>query len=161
MYEEAIIKVFETSRIKVKTTIYEKFTFKTASILIIVFGLMCGFLYMGTAAGQQQPVDNITLFCIIGISVFIGLTTAMMMSITGFGYDHIPSYQIHLVGRSNSLFDAEISQAGNILIPITTLEKDQVAICKAAQSLEPIAQEFDEKAQAIKKIADKCKEVKA
>jgi hypothetical protein len=122
-----------------------------------------GFLYLAyTSNPSNTPVDVATVAGIIGVAGFGGLTTAMMASLTGWGCNHIPSYQVGLVGRKNSSsFDHEISQTEPVIIPITILEKDQVAICKAAQSLEPIAQEFDEKSRAIKKIADKCKEVKA
>ena len=161
MYEEAVIKEFETSKIKVKTIVYEKFTVKTVILPLLVFVLSGGFLYSAYLSNPSNaPVDFAIVVTIIGVAGFIGLATGLMAAISGWGYNHLPSYQVSLVGRNNSMFDHEISQTGNIIIPITTLEKDQVAICKAAQSLEPVAQEFDEKARAIKKIADKCKEVK-
>jgi hypothetical protein len=162
MYEEAVIKEFETSKIKVITIVYEEFTARTVILPLLVFVIVSGFFYIAyTSNSSNAPVDVVMVVTTIGVAAVIGLMTVLMAAIFGWGYNHIPSYQVSLVGRNNSMFDHEISQTENIIIPITTLEKDQVAICKAAQSLEPIAQEFDEKARAIKKIADKCKEVKA
>jgi hypothetical protein len=159
MYENAVIKKFETSQIEVISTEVYKITGVTILLYILPYILLfVGFYELWKISPPTTPLSELEKFGVnLLFTVMCGTMILCMLHLTDVWKQAIPSYRVYLKGISGTSFDRSFSNNPDIYITKTTPEQDQIEICKAAQTLEPYARESDKSQATIKKIAENCK----
>jgi hypothetical protein len=157
--ENAVITEYKTSQIRVQAKVNHVRTGKTYVLYLILSVVMFLLFYaMLTPELSPEPrtaIDRIILSLVLG-AVFGGMFV-FLLSITDVWKKPVSIYSVGLVGVTDTSYDHVINNYPEIEIVKTTPEKDQVEVCKAADQLKSVAQNFDNDLVNIQKIADKCK----
>ena len=159
MYEQAVIKKFETSQIEVSPRNIYKVTVVTCILYAMSYILSFVVMY-GVTQAFPPSLDITGLNYLTLILIFSGLMGSLLtiffhLSDTCKGV--IPAYTVSITGTTDTDYDRTFYGVPNIYIPKTTPEQDQIKICKAAQSLEQYAIESDKEQAMIRGLAEKCK----
>ena len=117
-------------------------------IQFILWILLCSGISGGlimNSSHQELPETWIAGLMVGGLLATVAILVNIMMF--GIGIEDTPSHKVYLANTNNEIY-----------IPKTDdPERDQVAICKAAQELESIAIQRNREKNKLERIASKCK----
>ena len=143
----AVIKKIGDECIYIENTIMQAPNAITI-IQFLLWILLCSGISGGlimNAFHQELPETWIAGLMIGGLLATVAILVNIMM--LGIGIEDTPSHKVYLANTNNEIY-----------IPKTDdPERDQVAICKAAQELESIAIQRNREKNELERIASKCK----
>jgi len=118
------------------------------------WAIVCALLFFIIVAifyyAVPSSIDKIgqLVGCICAGLMFAVLITCILTILAPRSWKTISAYKVYISGRGSEC---------EVYNPKTTIEVDQIAICKAAKELEPKAKEFDDHEKELEMLAAKCK----
>ena len=121
---------------------------RISNIGIVVWGIIIIGSSVGCFFGMNSANNLGTkVMASLSIGLISGVVSIMLIVISGALLSKIPQHRVYLGGTNNAIY-----------IPKTDdPERDQVAICKAAQELESIAIQRNREKNELEQIAGRCK----